>query len=144
MEDSIVEYSQQFNAIFHEINTVYEDYARQNHISYTSLYILTYIYLNEGCTQKQISDHTLLPKQTVHNVITEYYKKGYLGLKELPENRRAKTITYTEEGRQFAAPLIPAISQAEISAMEKLSPQEREELVKGMKAYMEAFRKSLL
>ncbi len=65
------------------LSIIYEDYARKVGVSYNSLYILNAIQENENCTQKQICEKTLLPKQTVNNVITSFYKKGYIELIEL-------------------------------------------------------------
>jgi DNA-binding MarR family transcriptional regulator len=71
---------------------VYEDYARTLDISYTSLQILTMIMFTEECTQKTICEKTFLPKQTVNAVIIGFYKKGIIELRELPSDRRNKTI----------------------------------------------------
>ena len=66
------------------LSMIYEDYARKAGISYNSLYILYAIEQTQSCTQKFICEKTLLPKQTVNNVITTFYKNGYIELMELP------------------------------------------------------------
>ena len=65
------------------ISVIYEDYARKSGISYNSLYILNAILYTENCTQKQICEKTLLPKQTVNNVITVFFKSGYIELRKI-------------------------------------------------------------
>lgn len=60
------------------ISVIYEDYARKSGISYNSLYILNAILYTENCTQKQICEKTLLPKQTVNKVITVFLKADIL------------------------------------------------------------------
>ena len=112
------------------ISIIYEDYARKSGISYNSLYILNAILYTENCTQKQICDKTLLPKQTVNNVITSFFKNGYIELREFPENRRIKTIHLTEKGMQYANNLIPHIHQADCKAMEALSEEQQDTLLK--------------
>lgn len=126
------------------ISVIYEDYARKSGISYNSLYILNAILYTENCTQKQICEKTLLPKQTVNNVITSFFKSGYIELREFPENRRVKTIHLTEKGMQYAQTLIPHIHEADCKAMETLSEEQQDMLLKLMDTYVSTFRKEML
>ena len=96
-----------FCSAWQSLSVIYEDYARRSGISYNSLCILDAIQQTENCTQKFICEKTLLPKQTVNNVVTAFYKSGYIELLELPENRRIKTIHLTPEGERYANALIP-------------------------------------
>lgn len=123
---------------------IYEDYARKTGISYNSLYILNAIQQNENCTQKLICEKTLLPKQTVNNVTTAFYKSGYIELLELPKNRRIKTIRLTEKGRQYADALIPHIHGADLKAMGQLTEEQQDTLLSLMNIYVSAFRKEML
>lgn len=126
------------------MNMVYEDYARTVDIPYTTLQILNFIVTETDCTQKTICSRTFLPKQTVNSVITSFYKKGLVVLKELPADRRTKTIHLTEAGQQFADRVIPKIRKAEYEAMERLTPEQRENLLEGMRIYCEVFRAAML
>lgn len=134
----------QFCDLWQSLSVIYEDYARNSGVSYTSLYILNTIVQTPDCTQKHICETTLLPKQTVNNVITAFYKQGYVQLCELPENRRIKTIHLTEKGREYADGLIPHINQANCNAMEKLTEDEQDMLIRLMTRYTAAFRKEML
>jgi DNA-binding MarR family transcriptional regulator len=124
------------------LNKLYEEYAKSVNISYTSLIILILITRVETCTQKLICEQTFLPKQTVNSVITAFYREGYVELKELPTDRRNKTIHLTEEGKKFADKIVPKLREAEYKAMESLSPQQREDLLEGIDIYYKAFRKT--
>lgn len=121
-----------FCSAWQSISTVYEDYARKAGISYNSLYILNAILYTENCTQKQICEKTLLPKQTVNNVVTGFFKNGYIELRELPENRRIKTIYLTEKGIEYAETLIPHIHKA----MNALSEEDQDTLLKLINIYV--------
>ena len=121
-----------FCSAWQSISTVYEDYARKAGISYNSLYILNAILYTENCTQKQICEKTLLPKQTVNNVVTGFFKNGYIELRELPENRRIKTIYLTEKGIEYAETLIPNIHKA----MNALSEEDQDTLLKLINIYV--------
>ena len=60
------------------LSVIYEDYARRSGISYNGLCILDAIQQTENCTQKFICEKTLMPKQTVNNVITAFYKSCHI------------------------------------------------------------------
>ncbi len=92
----------QYCSYLHEWNASYEDYARSVGLSYTSLSILSALYGAENCTQKMLCESCFLPKQTVNTAITAFYKKGWVRLEELPEDRRNKTIHFTPEGQAAA------------------------------------------
>ena len=135
---------QQFCNRWQGMNMVYEDYARSVNVPYTTLQILNFIVTEENCTQKTICERTFLPKQTVNSVITGFYKKGLVVLRELPADRRTKTIHLTEEGQKFADEIIPQIRKAEYDAMERLTPEQRENLLEGMRIYCKVFREAML
>ena len=126
------------------LSIIYEDYARKSGVSYNSLYILNAIVYTENCTQKLICDKTMLPKQTVNNVITSFFKSGYIELRELPENRRIKTIHLTEKGQEYADSLIPHIHQADCKAMSALTEEQQDTLLQLIDIYVSTFRKEML
>lgn len=138
-EDVIEEQVEEFCNRLHSLNRVYEDYARSVDVPYTTLEILCYITQTEMCTQKILCERTFLPKQTVNNVITYFCKQGIVELHELESDRRNKTIHLTEKGKQYADLLIPQVHRAECEAMERLSEEQRQKLLDGMKAYCEVF-----
>lgn len=141
---NIDEKSKAFCNAWQSISIIYEDYARKCGISYNSLYILNSILYTENCTQKLICEKTLLPKQKVNNVVTSFFKDGYIELREFPENRRIKTIHLTSKGREYAETLIPHIHKADCKAMESLSEDEQDTLLRLMNIYSSAFRKEML
>lgn len=141
---NIEEKTKVFCNAWQSISIIYEDYARKSGISYNSLYILNAIQQIKDCTQKQICEKTLLPKQTVNNVITAFYKSGYIELREFPENRRIKTIHLTDKGEKYADKLIPHIHEADKAAMNSLTEEQQDTLLSLMNTYVSAFRKEML
>lgn len=93
---------------------------------------------------KKICENTLLPKQTVNNIIKNLFDKGYIKLSVSPTNHRVKIISFTEDGEKYAYPMISHIEKAECEAMENLSPSEQKELINAIKIYDLAFRKAML
>lgn len=140
---TIEEQVRQFCDAWQDLNLIYEAYARSINVPYTSLYILSMITQNENCTQKTICEKTLLPRQTVNTVITGFYRKKWITLEEMPEDRRIKTIHLTKEGKKFTDQMIPQIQKAELQAMETLSPEQRETLLKGIRTYRDAFETAM-
>ena len=133
-----------FCSAWQSMNRIYEDYARKVGISYNSLCILNAIRQIENCTQKFICEKTLLPKQTVNNVVSSFYRSGYVELRELSENRRIKTIHLTPKGEEYADTLIPHIYDAERKAMKALSLEQQDALLALMDTFVGAFRKEML
>lgn len=128
-----------FAIALHEMNMIYEDYAKSVNLPYTSLQILNLLTQTENCTQKILCEDTFLPKQTVNTIITNFYKKGMIELKEIPNNRRSKTIHLTKLGEEFVNSIIPQIREAERTAMEKLTHEQQKAFLDGMELYCNAF-----
>ncbi|WP_296876571.1 MarR family transcriptional regulator [Thomasclavelia sp.] len=144
MDQEVNNQVERFCSLWQGLNLIYEDYARSLNITYTSMYILTMISKLENCTQKKICQQTFLPKQTVNTIITGFYKKGWVELKELPEDRRVKAIHLTSLGKEYTDKFIPKIKSAEYKAMEQLSQSDREALLSTMDSYCKAFREAML
>ena len=124
---SVQNYTNQYCSYIHEWDAVYEEYAKSVGLSYTGLIVLYEIYEIENCTQKKLGEYCFIPKQTVNAVVTSFYKKGWITLEEMPQDRRNKTIHLTEK-----------------KAMEQLSESERETLMSLTKKYVTCFKDAML
>jgi len=100
-------------------------------------------YGTENCTQKSICEMSFLPKQTVNSIITGFYKKGYIELRELPEDRRTKTVHLTELGKAYMETFSPHIENAEYEAMQALSEQQRTALLECIQLYGKVFQEKI-
>ena len=138
MQKDIREKNRQYCNLLHQWNDSYETYAKSAGLSYTSLSVLEALYEKKGCTQKELAENCLLPKQTVNAVITSFLKKGWVKLEELPEDRRIKIVHFTGEGKRTAKDLVSRIRESEQEAMEKLSKEQRESLLALTKTYIES------
>lgn len=139
----MIERSKHFCRMRQELEAIYDDYARTIGISYTTLFILNLISQYEDCTQKIICEKTMLPKQTVNNVIKKLLDQGYIQLETFHENQKTKKITFTENGKQYAEPLIQHIQTAECEAMNHFSKSHQKEFIKLMKQYVLKFRDAM-
>lgn len=137
------EKAKRFCSIRQDLEMIYDSYARSVGISYTTLFVLNLISQYEVCTQKVICERSMLPKQTVNNVIKKLSEQGYLELEEIPDNSKSKRILFTEKGKEYAEPMIQHIYNAENTAMEQLSDSQQDELLYIMELYDHAFRKAM-
>lgn len=127
----------QYCQCLHEWNASYAEYAKAAGLSYTSLNILSTIAHTENCTQKILCERCFLPKQTVNAVVTAFYKKGWVRLEELPEDRRNKTIHITETGRAETARILEKTQESERLAMNSLTEEERQLLLSITRRYVD-------
>lgn len=134
----------QFNTAWRDIESIYEEYARRIGMNYTSMHIFNLIALIPDCTQSMLSERTRLPKQSVNAVVTQFFRQGLIELREVPQDRRNKTIHLTAGGEELLEKHIRRIMDSEKMAMESLTEEESDELVSSMKAYEGAFRAFLL
>lgn len=130
----------QFAIELHEMNMIYGDYAKSVNLPYTSLQILNLLTQIENCTQRILCERTFLPKQTLNTIITNFYRKGIIELREIPDDRRSKTIHLTKLGEELVNSVIPQLREAERVAMNKLTPDQQKALLNGMKIYCDTFR----
>lgn len=134
--DNIAEYIQEYCSCLHEWDAAFEDYAKSVGLSYTSLCILDAIYETDGCTQKQLCSLCFLPKQTANAAVTGFYDKGWLRMRELPEDRRNKALHLTELGRSEAGHILSRLRDCDRIAMGSLTESEQEQLLSLTRRYM--------
>ena len=136
MEPDIQEQICEYVTYLQAWDASYADYAKSVGLSFTSLAILSGIYRTEKCTQKLLAEQCFLPKQTVNAVITSFYKKGWVELRELPEDRRNKTIHLTAPGREEAERVLRRVRESERQAMGELTEEERAVLLSATRRYV--------
>ena len=122
--------------LLNEWYVAYAAYAKSMGLSNTALDILTTIYENPNCTQKDIAESCFLPKQTVNAVVTSFLKDCWVQLEELPSDRRNKTVNLTAEGLAKAREIMDKVHSCEITAMSQLTEDERDTLLKLTKTYI--------
>lgn len=118
----------------------YEEYAKSRGLTYLSLMVLEEIWeLGDGCTQKQISEDTHYPKQSVNLIIKSFLEDGYVELKELADNRKNKGITLTDKGKKLCKDVIEPLLLQEEQAMTEMGDAESKELIRLLELYGETY-----
>lgn len=121
---------------FQNMDDIYEAYAKSKGLTYLSLMVLEEICeLGDGCTQKQISDDTHYPKQSINLAVKAFLEDGIVELKELPKNRKNKGITLTDEGRLLCEDVIAPLLMQEEQTLEAIGETESRELIRLLELY---------
>ena len=108
----------QVNRSIIKFRGVYSAWSKGHGISYNEMLVLYTIRDNHYCTQKQICDSYLLPRQTMNHVFTKMCKDGIIEISEKYGKGREKAFILTEYGKEYAAPFIESLNNVEERAVE--------------------------
>jgi len=122
---------------------IYSQWSNAHGISYNEMLVLYTIREKGFCTQKQICDSYLLPRQTMNNVITGMRENGLLELS--PENSvgREKAFVLTEKGEAYAQPLLDSMNSFEEQAVALLGDEKLAALTALMLEYDQALGQAI-
>lgn len=122
---------------------LYAAWSRRHGISYNEMLVL-YTIRDEGfCTQKQICERYLLPRQTINHVMLDLRERGLLTLSPAHCSGREKAFVLTEEGEAYAAPLLASLNEMEESAIRRFGAENLHALAETMLAYDQALRAAM-
>lgn len=120
-----------------KLRGVYADWSRRHNINYNEMLVLYTIRENGYCTQKQVCDNYLLPRQTIHNVISRMREQGYLILKPEKGEGREKAFVLTEKGRKYAETFFSSLASIEEASVKRFGYEKIQMLTELMKEYQE-------
>ncbi len=114
---------------------VYSAWSKKHGISYHEMLVLYTIRDNGFCTQKQICDSYILPRQTINNVITDMRERELIEIS--PDNciGREKAFVLTEKGQKYAEPLLSSLSKIEIQTIELIGCEKIRTMAEDMVAF---------
>ena len=142
MTDFLTEnYIHRYNTLWRETSVLYEDWAKKRGISYFEL--LTILSVTEAqtpCTQKDICDQWILPKQTVNSVLANLVKRGWVRLSPSPKDRRNKEILLTGEGKIAAAKIAGDLQEKENAVWLKPGKKRADEMLENTAIYNQFFK----
>lgn len=122
---------------------LYRIWAKRYQLNYNALVILYTLNDYKECTQKQICDWWALPKQTVHGILLDFEKRGYITITANAENKRERLIAFTESGEVFASSILDKLHQMEERAMYKLGEEKRKQLIECNTKYYELLKEEV-
>lgn len=122
---------------------LYRIWAKQHNLNYNALVILYTLDDYQVCTQKQICEWWALPKQTVHGILLDFERKGYLTITANADNKRERLIAFTESGKLYASSILEQLHEMEEHAMEKLGAEQRAQLIDCNTKYYQLLKEEL-
>jgi len=127
-----------------ELNSLYEAWARSAGLSYNNFLVVYSLWENrDGCTQGNISEQWLLPKQTVSNIVKDLAKRGLADFQLLKSDKRSKVIYLTGDGEEYAERIVSVFMNFESAVLEKLGPKRKKALAENTALYIKYFREKL-
>lgn len=122
---------------------IYSEWSSRHNISYNEMLVLYTIRENGFCTQKQICDNYLLPKQTINNVMAAMRKDGVLEYDEGHSQGREKAFILTDKGEKYAAPFLASLDEIESQALQLLGEDRLQALIGLLLEYDQALNQAL-
>lgn len=144
MEHDFSEQLAEFNQFYKQMDDLYHQYARQNEISDTALWLL--YSLSEGdaaFTQRELCSIWHYSPQTLNSALKGLERQGYLVLESALGNKKNKRILLTEAGRKLAQEIVQPLMQAEQAAFRRLDLKERSLLVSITRKHMELLQEEI-
>lgn len=114
---------------------LYAGWSKKHGISYNEMLVLYTIRDYGFCTQKQICDSYLLPRQTINHVILDLRERGVLEPSRAHSAGREKAFVLSEQGKNYAAPLLESLDRVEIQALRALGQEKIRTMVETVLAY---------
>ncbi len=105
------------NSAIIKFRGLYSQWSSAHGIGYHEMLVLYSVREQGFCTQKQLCESYLLPKQTIHNVISAMRACGMLEIDEAHSRGREKAFALTDAGRAWAAPLLKSLDAVESRAL---------------------------
>lgn len=130
-----------YDFLYREMMVIYNDWSKAQGVSYNEVMIWVSLHNNRvACTQKQICDDWLLPKQTVNTIMREFERRGYIVYTQSESDRRQKNISLTPEGLQLSEQIVPKLHELELSVFDKLGGAVCGQMLDAMEQFIKHFR----
>jgi DNA-binding MarR family transcriptional regulator len=104
------------------IDSVYAVIARRHNLTFNDLMVIYILDEAQAVTQKQICNTLYLPKSTVHSILLDFIKQGYVTL-DKGSNNKEKHIIVTECGGDFFADILKETRYFEESVLRGLGDE---------------------
>ncbi len=131
------------NSAIIKFRGIYSAWSYEHGISYNEMLVLYTIREQGYCTQKQICDSYLLPRQTMNHVFTVLRNQGILQYSKEKSVGKEKAYILSEQGKEYAAPFLESLDTVESRAIELLGEDTLEHLTELLLQYDVALTKAL-
>ncbi|MBE6879188.1 MAG: winged helix-turn-helix transcriptional regulator [Ruminococcaceae bacterium] len=127
----------------HQYRGVYCYWAKKYGVSYNEMLVL-YVLREYGfCTQKQVCDRYLVPRQTINNVIARLRNDGLLEVSPSLNIGREKAFVLTKKGSAHFSDFITSMNTVEETAVELLGEDKMLLMTQLIGEYNSILKKSV-
>lgn len=133
----------EINRVIIRLRCIYSSWLSAHGISYNEMLILYTLREYCCCTQKQICDNYLLPRQTINHVVAMMRQKGLLELNKEFCTGHEKVFVLTGKGRNYAEYFLKSLNNTETRAVKILGGEKLETLTSLMLEYTHALKETL-
>ena len=133
----------EINRAIIQFRGLYAAWSKEHGISYHELLVLYTIRDQGFCTQKQICDSYLLPRQTMNHVFLDLRERGLLEQSREHCIGREKVFVLSEQGKRYAQPLLDVLNRVELQTLEALGEKNVRSMVKDVLAYDQALESAM-
>lgn len=121
----------------------YSKWSSSHGISYNEMLVLYTIRDRGYCTQKQICDSYILPRQTINNTISGMRKNGLLEVDPKKSVGREKAFVLTEAGKKYSESFLISLNAVEECAVSHMGIEKIEEITGLMLEFDEIMERVL-
>lgn len=126
---------------------VYSAWSKKHNISYNEMLVLYTIRDNGFCTQKQICESYLLPRQTMNYVMNDMRARGLLAVSrdnDLTHRAgREKRFVLTEKGKEYAGSLLDSLTRIKRQAVERIGREHLRAMADSVLTYSAALQAAM-
>ena len=143
MDQESLKLLSEINRAIIQFRGLYAAWSKEHGISYHELLVLYTIREQGFCTQKQICDSYLLPRQTMNHVILDLRERGLLEQSSEHGIGREKAFIFSDQGKRYAQPLLDALNRMELQTLETFGKTNIRSMVKDVFTYDQALEAAM-
>jgi len=125
------------------VNGLYARWAQMHDVNFYAMHIFYFLQKRGPVTQKQISEDSKIPKQSINNVIITLKKDGYISIIPGSRDRREKIIALTEKGRGYIQEKLMPLHEIEERVLKKMGAELIRQLIASTTAYGDYFEREM-
>lgn len=118
-----------------KFRSVYFLWSKKNKINYNQLLVLYALRDYPYCTQKQICDNYLLPRQTINHTFEILKKNKIICINNKLNSKKEKAFVLTSYGKRYAEKIFFSLNKMEDQLIEKMGLNKIKQMVKLMEEY---------
>lgn len=123
-----------------QVYQLYADWAKKQGIHINMLAVFYMLNKYKRCTQKQVCDEWIVPKQTISTLCKQLQQQGFIRFDASSQDKREKMMELTDKGHLFAHPILTKLHQLEQQLLAEFKEQEMMKLIDGLQRFTLLFK----